>query len=79
MDCPAHNVVLASTPLIFGSGAPVQKRAALGLVIVGGLGFATVFTLFLTTVAFLLLAGLSKPRAPEGARVSEELANAPAH
>jgi len=45
-------------------------------VILGGLGFATFFTLFLTPVSFLLFAHLSKPRAAEGAKVEEELAKA---
>lgn len=75
----ALSTLLASTPLILGSGAGAESRAALGWVIVGGLGFATVFTLFLTPVSFLLLGGLSKPRASEGKRVAEELAKAPAH
>ena len=42
--------------------------------IVGGLGLATVLTLFLTPVAYLLLAGLSKPRAEESRRLAQELA-----
>jgi len=45
-------------------------------VIFGGLGFATLFTLFLTPVSFMLFARLSKPRAAEGAKVEEELAKA---
>jgi HAE1 family hydrophobic/amphiphilic exporter-1 len=40
---------------------------------VGGLGLAMVLTLFLTPVAYLLLAGLSKPRAEEGRRLELEL------
>ncbi|MEM8770295.1 MAG: efflux RND transporter permease subunit [Pseudomonadota bacterium] len=75
----ALSTLLASAPLIFGAGAGAEARASLGWVIFGGLGFATVFTLFLTPVAFLLLAGLSKPRASEGEKVAEELAKAPAH
>ncbi|MHA7873742.1 MAG: efflux RND transporter permease subunit, partial [Hyphococcus sp.] len=71
------STLLASLPLILGAGAGAEARAALGWVIIGGLGFATVFTLFLTPVAFLLLAGLSKPRAAEGEKVREELAKAP--
>ena len=44
--------------------------------IVGGLGLATAATLWLTPVAYLLLAGLSKPRAAEERRLAEELAQA---
>ena len=72
----AMSTLLASLPLIFGSGAGSEARAALGWVIFGGLGFATMFTLFLTPVSFLLFAGLSKPRAAEGAKVEAELADA---
>ena len=73
----AISTLLGGLPLILGSGAGAESRAALGWVIVGGLGFATVFTLFLAPVAFLLLAGLSKPRASEGQKVEAELADAP--
>ncbi len=73
----ALSTLLASTPLILGSGAGAESRASLGWVIFGGLGFATFFTLLLAPVAFLLLAGLSKPRAAEGQKVAAELANAP--
>ena len=74
----AMSTLLASLPLIFGSGAGSEARAALGWVIFGGLGFATFFTLFLTPVSFLLFARLSKPRAAEGAKVEEELQKASA-
>jgi hydrophobic/amphiphilic exporter-1 (mainly G- bacteria), HAE1 family len=65
--------VLAGVPLVMSSGAGAEAREALGWVIVGGLGLATVLTLFLTPVAFLLLAGLSKPRAEESRRLAQEL------
>jgi HAE1 family hydrophobic/amphiphilic exporter-1 len=48
----------------------------LGWIIVGGLGLATVATLFLTPVAYLLLAGLSKPKAAEKERLDRELGDA---
>jgi hydrophobic/amphiphilic exporter-1 (mainly G- bacteria), HAE1 family len=65
--------VLAGVPLLLSSGAGAEARAALGWVIVGGLGLAMLLTLFLTPVAYLLLAGLSKPRAEEGRRLEAEL------
>jgi HAE1 family hydrophobic/amphiphilic exporter-1 len=68
--------VLAGVPLLLSHGAGAEARAALGWVIVGGLGLATVLTLFLTPVAYLLLAGLSKPRAEEARRLEAELAAA---
>jgi len=70
------STVLGGLPLVLASGAGAEARIALGWVIVGGLGIATLFTLFLTPVAFLLLAGLSTPRAAETARLERELAEA---
>ena len=54
--------VLGGLPLILRGGAGSEARVALGWIIVGGLGFATVFTLFLTPVVFSLLARFAKPR-----------------
>jgi HAE1 family hydrophobic/amphiphilic exporter-1 len=63
--------------LIFATGAGSESRLALGWVIIGGLGFATVFTLFLAPVAYRIMAPFSKPRA-EGSKVlAEELRMAP--
>ncbi len=73
----ALSTFLGGAPLILGSGAGAESRAALGWVVVGGLGFATLFTLFLTPVAFLLLARFSSPRAAEAEKVAEEMARAP--
>jgi HAE1 family hydrophobic/amphiphilic exporter-1 len=68
--------VLGGVPLIVAGGAGAESRAALGWVIVGGLGFATIATLFLTPIAYLLLAGFSKPKHEEEARLQSELAAA---
>ena len=68
------STVLGGLPLVLAGGAGAEARIALGWVIVGGLGIATLFTLLLTPVAFLLLAGLSTPRAAESARLERELA-----
>ena len=73
----ALSTLLGGLPLILGSGAGAESRAALGWVVFGGLGFATVFTLFLTPVTFLALAGFSKPRATEEGMLAAELADAP--
>lgn len=72
------STVLGGVPLILSSGAGAEAREALGYVIVGGLGLATLSTLYLTPVAYLLLAGLSKPRAEEEKRLAEELGSAEA-
>lgn len=65
--------VLGALPLIFAHGAGAESRLALGWVIIGGLGFATLFTLFLTPAAYRILAPLSKPRAEETRLLVEEL------
>jgi len=48
----------------------------LGWIIVGGLGMATVATLFITPVAYLLLAGLARPRMAETQLLEAELRGA---
>jgi HAE1 family hydrophobic/amphiphilic exporter-1 len=67
------STVLGAVPLIFAFGAGAEARTALGWVIVGGLGLATLATLFLTPVAYLLLARLSAPSAASEARLQREL------
>jgi HAE1 family hydrophobic/amphiphilic exporter-1 len=67
------STVLGGVPLVLAFGAGAEAREALGWVIVGGLGLATVVTLYLTPVAYLLLARLSAPRAAEAGRLAEEL------
>jgi len=73
----AISTLLGGLPLILGSGAGAESRAALGWVVFGGLGFATIFTLFLTPVTFLALARFAKPRATEAGKLAAELAAAP--
>ena len=46
------STVFGGLPLILTSGPGAEARIAVGWVIVGGLGFATVFTLFLTPVFY---------------------------
>ncbi|SNR24530.1 efflux RND transporter permease subunit [Puniceibacterium sediminis] len=72
------STVLGGVPLILSSGAGAEAREALGWVIVGGLGLATISTLYLTPVAYLLLAGFSRPKAEETARLQAELRDATA-
>ena len=70
------STVLSGLPLILTSGAGAEARQALGWIIVGGLGVATLATLFLTPVVFKLLAGLSSPRITEEERLERELVEA---
>jgi hydrophobe/amphiphile efflux-1 (HAE1) family protein len=69
------STVMGGLPLILGSGPGAEARAAIGWVIFGGLGIATVFTLFLVPVIYSLLAPYAKPRAQTGAKLRDELDN----
>lgn len=70
------STVLSGIPLVLASGAGAEARTALGWIIVGGLGMATIVTLFLTPVAYRLLAGFSNPKAASDKQLAEELATA---
>ncbi|WP_425497571.1 efflux RND transporter permease subunit [Hoeflea ulvae] len=70
------STVLGSVPLLLAFGAGAEARVALGWVIVGGLGLAMIATLFLTPVAYLLLARFATPSAEEERRLDRELREA---
>lgn len=65
--------VMGGVPLVLAQGAGAEARSTLGWIIVGGLGLATVATLYITPLAYLFLARLSKPRAAAGALLRREL------
>ena len=52
---------LGASPLALSTGAGAESRNALGIVIIGGVLFATVLSLFLIPVLYRLLARLTKP------------------
>ncbi len=60
-------MVLGAVPLATATGAGAEARRQIGWVIVGGIGFGTLLTLFVVPVVYLLL---SRKRHP--ARVTEE-------
>lgn len=68
--------VLGGLPLVFATGAGAEAREVLGWIIVGGLGLATLATLYITPVAYLLLAGFARSRAAESALLQAELRGA---
>lgn len=70
------STVLGSVPLLLAFGAGAEARIALGWVIVGGLGLAMIATLFLTPVAYLMLARFATPSAEEERRLDTELREA---
>ncbi len=67
------STVLGAVPLVLASGAGAEARSAIGWVVFGGLGIATVFTLVLIPVIYSLLAPLAPPRAHAGVRLDREL------
>ena len=73
------STVMGALPLVIGSGPGAESRAAIGWIIFGGLGLATVFTLFLTPVVYLLIAHFSKPRAHQSGQLEQEMEAATSH
>ncbi|QKV20183.1 efflux RND transporter permease subunit [Oricola thermophila] len=75
----AVSTVVGGLPLVLSSGAGAEARAAVGWVIVGGLGFSTIFTLFLTPVFYRLIAPLGGEPGKAAHRLeTEKQAMAPA-
>ncbi|WOI28831.1 efflux RND transporter permease subunit [Sulfitobacter dubius] len=70
------STVLGGVPLIAATGAGAEARISVGWVIVGGLGFATVFTLFLTPVLYRILAPLAPVPGAPTRQLEQELAAA---
>ncbi|MCA1767968.1 MAG: efflux RND transporter permease subunit [Idiomarina sp.] len=67
------STILGGLPLILSTGAGAEARNSIGWVVFGGLGLATLFTLYLTPVLYLWLARFTKPRADEAARLESEM------
>ncbi|EWY41689.1 multidrug transporter [Skermanella stibiiresistens SB22] len=55
------STILGSVPLVLASGAGAESRVAIGTVIIGGLGVASLLTLFVTPVLYDLLARFTRP------------------
>lgn len=54
------STVFGAVPLVLATGAGAESRAAIGVVILGGLVFATTLTLFIIPVLYNLLARFAK-------------------
>jgi multidrug efflux pump len=50
-------MVLGAVPLAIATGAGAEARHQIGWVIVGGMGFGTIFTLFVVPAVYLVLSG----------------------
>jgi hydrophobe/amphiphile efflux-1 (HAE1) family protein len=70
------STMLGALPLILSTGAGAEARESIGWVVFGGLALSAVFTLYLTPALYSLLAPLSKARAAETQRLSDELDHA---
>ena len=53
--------ILGAVPLALATGAGAESRAAIGIVVIGGLGLASLLTLFVTPVLYNLLAPFTRP------------------
>ena len=60
-------MVLGAVPLALATGAGAESRSQIGWVIVGGISFGTLFTLFVVPTAYTLLARTRHPAAAERA------------
>ncbi|MEM9632450.1 MAG: efflux RND transporter permease subunit [Pseudomonadota bacterium] len=68
------STVAGSIPLVLASGAGAEARIAVGWVVVGGLGLATIFTLFLTPAVYRIIASWAQPPGASEKRLNRELA-----
>jgi multidrug efflux pump len=59
-------MVVGALPLAVATGAGAESRMQIGWVIVGGMAFGTILTLFVVPVAYLLLAGRTRVEAHGG-------------
>ena len=67
------STVLGAVPLVIATGAGAESRIAIGTVIIGGLGLASVLTLVLTPVLYDLLARFTRPASAIGRELEAEL------
>ncbi|MEQ8332210.1 efflux RND transporter permease subunit [Nisaea sp.] len=70
------STILGGLPLILSTGPGAEARSAIGWVVFGGLGLAAAFTLYLTPVLYVVLAGLSSARANAASKLEDELGQA---
>ena len=50
--------ILGHMPLVFVTGPGAQARNSIGIVLVAGMGFGTLFTLFVVPSLYVLIAGV---------------------
>lgn len=67
------STVVGAVPLILATGAGAEARESIGWVIFGGLGLASLFTLFLTPVLYSVIAPWGERRTADLSRLNREL------
>lgn len=72
------STIFGCIPLIISTGPGSEARNAIGSVIFGGLILSSLFTLYLTPIAYRLIAPLTPSRAHAGEKLDEEMAEAEA-
>ena len=66
----SSEMVLGALPLALAHGAGAESRTQIGWVIVGGMSFGTLLTLFVVPTAYTLLAGRAVHREPAAPRAT---------
>ena len=65
------STALGAVPLAMATGAGAESREAIGIVIIGGVMFSTILSLFVVPIFYLLLARFSRPSGYLSSRLSE--------
>lgn len=65
------STALGAVPLAVATGAGAESREAIGIVIIGGVMFSTILSLFVVPIFYLLLARFSRPSGYLSSRLSE--------
>ncbi|NOZ42149.1 MAG: efflux RND transporter permease subunit [Alphaproteobacteria bacterium] len=69
----SFTTIMGSVALVVGGGAGAETRFVLGIVIISGVSVATLFTLFIVPVAYLVIArNSSSPKAVQNLRLALE-------
>ncbi len=73
------STIFGALPLVFASGAGAESRISIGMVIIGGLMFATILTLFIIPLLYNWLAGYASSANAIAQRLERELPQGEAH
>ncbi len=71
------STLFGAIPLVLASGAGAESRMAIGVVVMGGLGFASLLTLFVIPVLYDLLARFARPSNAVALELERQIAARP--